>query len=216
VTLLQSFSGGRGVSVQELFWNRSIARVALLPGAAPFDSFRTERASVAADGSLSVAGRALAGPLLVDTYGSTVRLRDARLLEAGPTAALWVPDGSRRPRLSLYALGRFADGWLASAGLIVVWPRERGGPVAGWLAMRLSAPPVTGAATVRFRSAGRLLAAAPVRPGAPRRVRIPVCSIGPARITYRAPLLAIVAGHPATVKSSPPRFVASRAACAAS
>lgn len=215
VTLLQSFSGGRGVSVQELFWNRSITRVALLPGAAPFDSFRTERTTVASDGSLSVGGRPLSGALLVDTYGSTVRLRGAHLLEAGPTAALWVPDGSRRPRLSLYALGRFADGWLSSAGLVAVWPRERGGSVSGWLAMHLSAPRVTGAATIRFERAGHLLAAMRVRPGTPLRIRIRVCSSGPARIAYRAPLKAIVDGHPAAVKSSPPTFVASSAACSA-
>ena len=116
VTLVQAYSGSRGISLQELFWNRSIKRVVLLPGATPFDSFRTDRADVGDDGSLTVAGRPLGGALLVDTFGSTVRLQGARLLQAGPTAALWTPERSARPRLRLYAAGRYSDGWLASAG----------------------------------------------------------------------------------------------------
>src|SRR5581483_54424 len=61
VTLLEAYSAGRTGSLQQLFWNRSITRVVLLPGGFPFDSFRTERARVGADGSLSVDGRPLRG-----------------------------------------------------------------------------------------------------------------------------------------------------------
>src|SRR6185312_5013106 len=92
VTLLQSFSGGRGNTLQELFWNRSITRVALLPGAAKFDAFSTERVRVGDDGSLTVNGRALAGPVLADIYGSTVRLQDARVVGKSQTATLWLPN----------------------------------------------------------------------------------------------------------------------------
>ena len=131
VTLLQSFSGGRGNTLQELFWNRSITRVALLPGAARFDSFRTERVRVADDGSLTVNGRPLAGPLLADIYGSTVRLQDARVVGRSQTATLWLPDRSGRPRLRLYAIGRYSDGWLAKSGAIYMWPSVPGRRVSG-------------------------------------------------------------------------------------
>jgi hypothetical protein len=99
VALVQSWGGIRAASLQELFWNRSIDRVLLLPDAGSIDRFGEQRLKVGGDGSLTTAGRTVTGPLLVDTYGSSVRLRGAHLLEAGPTASLWVPDG--RPRLSL-------------------------------------------------------------------------------------------------------------------
>ena len=59
VTLVEAYSGSRGISLQELFWNRSVKRVVLLPGATAFDSFHTDRADVGDDGSLTVAGRPL-------------------------------------------------------------------------------------------------------------------------------------------------------------
>jgi hypothetical protein len=213
VTLLEAYSGGRTGSLQELFWNRSITRVALLPGAFPFDSFRVGRARIGPDGSLSVDGRPLTGPLLVDTYGSTLRLRDARLLETGPTAALWVPAAGRKPRLSLYAAGRYADGWLAASGPIMIWPNAASGRVAGWLSMRLSAPFADQVNTIRFRQRGRLLAAVRVQPGAPRTVRIPVCSLGRATVSYRASTVLIAGGRPASVKATAPVFRPDASAC---
>ena len=151
VTMLQSFSGGRGNTLQELFWNRSITRVALLPGAAKFDSFRTERVRVADDGSLTVNGRPLAGPLLADIYGSTVRLQDARVVGRSQTATLWLPDRSAGARLRLYAIGRYSDGWLAKSGAIYVWPSVPGQRVSGWVSMRLTASRLVGAATITFQ-----------------------------------------------------------------
>jgi len=213
VTLLEAYSGGRTGSLQELFWNRSITRVALLPGASPFDSFRTGRTRVGADGSLSVDGRPLTGAVLVDTYGSTVRLRDARLLETGPTASLWVPAAGGKPRLSLYAAGRYADGWLAASGPIMIWPNTPSGRVAGWLSMQLSAPLADQVNTIRFRQRGRLLAAVRVEPGAPRALRIAVCSLGQATVSYRASKLLIAGGRPASVKATAPAFTPDSSAC---
>ena len=123
-SLLQAWGGSRAASLQELFWNRSITRVLLLPGAGPFDRFGTQTVHVAGDGSLVAAGRRVTEPLVVDTFGSTVRLRGARLVEKGPTASLWAPAGN--PRLSMYAVGRYYDGWLANAGAIYLWPAEKG------------------------------------------------------------------------------------------
>jgi hypothetical protein len=213
VTLLESFSGGRGASLQELFWNRSITRLVLLPGASPIDSFHSEQARVAGDGSISVADRPLTGPLLVDGYGSTIRLRDAHRVGVAPTAALWVPEQGRPARLSLYALGRYSDGWLAAKGLIVLWPETTSGPVSGWLSMRLSAPPRT-QNTVRFRQGGREVATVNVRPGSPRTVRLRVCSVGETNVAYRAKHLLLVGSRPAGVKSTAPVFTPDAAACA--
>ena len=151
VTLLQSFSGGRGNTLQELFWNRSITSVGLLPGAARFDSFRTERVRVGDDGSLTMNGRPLRGPLLADIYGSTVRLQDARVVGKSQTATLVAAGPIRRPSLRLYAIGRYSDGWLAKSGVIYVWPRVPGRAVSGWVSMRLTASRMVGAATITFQ-----------------------------------------------------------------
>src|SRR4029077_14206277 len=125
------------------------------------------------------------GPLLVDGYGSTIRLRDAHRVEVAPTAALWVPERGRPARLSLYALGRYSDGWLAAKGLIILWPETTSGRVSGWLSMRLSAPPMT-QNTLRFGLSGREVATVHVRPGSPQTVRLRVCSVGETSVEYRA------------------------------
>ena len=213
VTLLESFRGGRGASLQQLFWNRSIRRVVLLPGAAPFDSFRAEQARVSADGSISVAGRPLTGPLLVDTYGSTVRLRGARLLGTAPTAALWVPRGAQAPRLSLYGLGRYSDGWLAAEGLVLMWPNTPAGRVRGRLSIRLTGAPGTQTATIRFRVGRRMVAAATVRPGQSQLVEIPICSSGRAQVSFRSNRLVLVGSRPASVKATAPVFTPDPSAC---
>ena len=215
VTLLQSFSGGRGTSLQTLFWNRSITRVALLPGASRFDSFRTLRARVAADGSLSVAGRLLTGPLAVDTSGATVRLSGARLLHAGPIGALWVPEPGKRPRLQLYAPGRYWDGWLAKSGVVFVWPESRGRAVAGWLSMRLAADRRVGSVKITFQYRRDKRITLDVRPGAPRRVRVPVCAARDAHVAYRSTARTLVGMRPVSVKTTAPVFTPSPSACPA-
>jgi hypothetical protein len=214
VTMLQSFSGGRGNTLQELFWNRSITRVALLPGAAKFDSFRTERVRVADDGSLTVNGRPLAGPLLADIYGSTVRLQDARVVGRSQTATLWLPDRSGRPRLRLYAIGRYSDGWLAKSGVIYVWPRVPGRAVSGWVSMRLTASRMVGAATITFQFGEHARTTVHVRPGRPQAVRVPVCAAKDARVTYRSKKLTLIGVRAVTVRATAPVFTPSAAACA--
>jgi hypothetical protein len=213
VTMLQSFSGGRGNTLQELFWNRSIKRVALLPGAAKFDSFRTERVRVADDGSLTVNGRPLAGPLLADIYGSTVRLQDARVVGRSQTATLWLPDRSARPRLRLYAIGRYSDGWLGKSGVIYVWPSIPGERVAGWVSMRLTASRMVGGATIAFQFAEHARATVRVMPGRPQSVRFPLCAAKDARVTYRSKKLTLIGVRAVTVRATAPVFTPSAAAC---
>ena len=118
VTMLQSFSGGRGNTLQELFWNRSISAGRAPPGRRTTSTRSAPSASrVADDGSLTVDGRPLAGPLLADIYGSTVRL-------AGCADRRQEPDRRRcgcrteptARACGLYAIGRYSDGWLAKSG----------------------------------------------------------------------------------------------------
>ena len=214
VTLLEEFCGCRGrSSFQELFWNRSITRVALLPGASKFDVFRTEDVKVRADGLLTVDGSPLRGPLLVDTYGSVVQLRGGHVLKSGPSARLWLPDRGGRARLRLSALGRFSDGWLANYGAIFVWPDRAGEPVSGWLTMRLTASPPLGANTVTFQYGPEARTTVRVQPGRPQTVRLPLCAQRNAHVTYRATKLAFSGTRGVSIKATTPVFTPSSAAC---
>ena len=66
-----------------------------------------------------------AGALLTDMHGSTVLLRDAERVAAGPTKTLW--RTAAPPQLQLVLAGRYFSGLLASDGGIRVWPAEPGG-----------------------------------------------------------------------------------------
>jgi hypothetical protein len=165
------------------------------------------------DGSLTADGRPLRGPLLAETYGSAVLLQDAHVVGRGPTSALWIPNSSRRPRLRLYALGRYSDGWLARAGVVYVWPRTAGERMSGWLSMRLTAPPVVGAVTLSFVLANGARSTVTVRPGEPQTIRVPMCGAKNAHVTYLSKTLAFVGLRAVSVKASPPVFTPSRFAC---
>ncbi len=211
VALLQAWGGTRAASLQELFWNRSIDRVLLLPGAASIDRFGEQRIEVGDDGSLTAGGQAVTGPVLVDAYGSTVRLRGAHLLEAGPTASLWVPDG--RVQLSLYAVGRYHDGWLADAGAVYLWPERAGKALSGWLSMRLLAPREIGAVSIEFRLPGGARTAVHLRPGVSQRVNLQVCGDGDWYSTFRSARHGMIGLRMVSVKASAPVFTPSVSAC---
>ncbi len=211
VALVQAWGGHRASSLQELFWNRSIDRVLLLPAAASIDRFGERRLEIGGDGSLSAGGEAVTGPLLVDAYGSTVRLRGAHLLEAGPTASLWVPDG--RPRLSLYAVGRYHDGWLADAGAVYLWPERAGTALSGWVSTQLVAPRELGAVSVDFQLPGGERTAVHLRPGVPQGVNLQVCGHGTWYATFRSNRHGLVGLRVVSVKASAPVFTSSASAC---
>jgi hypothetical protein len=215
VSLLQAFSGPRAASLQQLFWNRSISSVALLPGAAKFDNYPADRVHVSDDGTMTVNGRHLDGPMLVDGFGSTVRLRGAHVLETGPTAALWLPDRGARPQLAFYALGRYHDGWLAGAGAFYAWPEAAGRPVSGWITMRLTAPAAIGAMQLKFELSATRSVRIRLAPGQTRLVRIPLCG-GPdakAHVSYRSNVRAIVGLRIVSAQSTTPVFTPNAAAC---
>jgi hypothetical protein len=211
VSLLESWGGTRAASLQELFWNRSIDRLLLLPGARPIDRFGETRAVVGKDGSLRAGGRIVTEPLLVDEYGSTVRLQAAHMLESGPTASLWVPDG--RPQLSLYAIGRYYDGWLADAGAVYLWPQTVGGRLSGWLTMQLNGPRQAGNVTLTFRLPGGERSTVRVRAGSSQRLNLQVCGAGAWYATFRSDVHGLIGLRAVSVRASAPVFRPSASAC---
>jgi hypothetical protein len=195
----------------QLFWNRSIDRVLLMPDAGPIDIYRDERVRVAKDGSLLAGGKAFRGPLLVDGFGSFIRLRGAVPVERSRISTLWRPVGT--PRLALYAPGRYHDGWLANSGAVYVWPGHAGAELSGWISMRLTAPRSLGAMTLTFAAKGERTRIR-LRAGTPRLVRIPVCSRGNARVTFRSNVRGFVGLRIVSARATAPVFTPSLSACA--
>jgi hypothetical protein len=151
--------------------------------------------------------------LLVDTYGSTVRLRGTHTLQAGPTASLVVPRRSDKPRVAFYALGRFYDGWLADRGVMYAWPKAGERVVSGWLSMRLTAVPTIGPVTMTFRPSQGKRVRVRLVPGSARTVRIAVCTPGSAHVTYRSNVRGFVGLRVVSVQSTAPVFTLDASAC---
>lgn len=203
--LLQSPHGGRTFALGHLFWNRSVDDVLLLPHTGKVDGFGQKTVTFGRDGSLLVDGRPVTGPLLVDAYGATLRFRGTQQVAASPPYRLLRPVG--RPRLALYASGRYYDGWLATAGSIRLWPASPGNGLAGRLSFRLLGPkdaPVTLALGERqIRLA----------PGASKPVELAVCSSGPWSVDFSAPPGANIGGRFVSAGSTEPVFRPDPAAC---
>ena len=155
VTLLVAPRSVRGDLHTTLFWNRSVQRLVLLDDAASPDPFAAPSADVDDAGHLV----GTTGLVLADTYGSSVVLRNAVRLAAGPTKTLWRPRST--PQLQLTMTGRYFSGALSGEGEIRVWPEHAGGELEGWLELDLSAP--SGAAPLPFqaRASGRAQQRAP-------------------------------------------------------
>src|SRR5207237_8500193 len=62
VTLLQTPGAPRGRALEQLFWNSSVTRIALLKGAIPTDAFDAERVRTQRDGRLVGPRGPLRGP----------------------------------------------------------------------------------------------------------------------------------------------------------
>jgi hypothetical protein len=211
VALLQTPGGEGGFAEEHLFWNRSVDDVLLLPGAATPDLFAVERVRFGGDGSLLVDGRPVTRPLLVDAYGATIRFRGAEQVDASPAFRLLRPTG--RPRVALYAPGRYADGWLGTEGSVRLWPESAGGRLAGRLSFRLTAPGGAGAVEVELRAPGERRRAVRLGPGAGEDVGFAVCSRGPWTLRFQAPFTGGVGQRFVSVRSSEPVFSPDPAAC---
>jgi hypothetical protein len=212
VTLLRTPGGVRTEALEQLFWNPSVDRVALLPRAPQLDAFHSAHAEVAGDGTISIEGRPADGPLLVETRQSWVELRGARPVTATEGYALWEPTG--RPRLALLLAGRYADGWLAPGGDVTVWPARAGERVEGRLRLELSAPAAVRDMTFTFRRAGRPPVQAVVPGGETSAVVLTVCSRAPWHATFVADQAGLVGSRLVSGRSSAPVFTPDAAACA--
>ena len=182
ITLVRAPKGVRTEALEQLFWNRSIRKVALLPGAGEVDLLTSPRLTVAPDGRLLESGRELAGPVLVDGYGGTITLSDAERIANAQSYTLWRPHGPAR--LSLYFAGRYSDGWLSGAGRLYLWPDKPGGQIARRVSLTLTAPPASDAMTIRFQEGGKRPQELRLEPGRPRTVAFDVCSRAAWHVTY--------------------------------
>ena len=183
-TLVEAAGNRPSDGEEQLFWNRSIRRVAVLPGGAPPDRLASASLSIDRRGVLRERGEALRGPLVVDGYASTVQLEGARLVASAPRDRLYMPRGEAR--LRLYALGRSADGLIVgSRGAIIFWADRP-----GVLVVRASGHDVT--------VDGHAAAGA---------VRVPVCRAGKVVVPFTATLDRLVGGRPAGGHMALPRFL---------
>lgn len=209
-TLLQSPYGDRGFATEELFWNRSLDRLALLPGAPATDAFAVDRAELGGDGSLLVGGKALSGPLLVDAYGATMRFRGAGSVARTSLYRLLRPAG--RPRLMLYEPGRYFDGWLALEGSIRFWADTPASSLAGMVTFSLSLPSESDPVTVTFRTPDGKHQVS-VRPGETTPVRLRACATGSWRARFEAPFTGSLGSRFVSVRSTEPAYHADPRAC---
>jgi hypothetical protein len=211
VALLQGLAP-RTEAAAQLFWNRSVDEVLLLPRAVAPDSFAAGRALVGPDGTLRVAGRAVRRPLLVDEWGSLVELRGARPVASAPSYRLWRPVGTAR--LVLRFEGYFRDGWLAPRGRVHLWPTTPAGRLEGSVAFAVTAhPELDGPATFRMSAPGARPIEFRVVPGVSRRLEIPVCARGPWRARFEIDRAAWFRGRFISFRATRPRFVRNLTAC---
>jgi len=189
VTLVLGPNAGKTSVAEQLFWNRSLDRLALLPGATSPDRFPAAPLAPARDGSLGVRGA-----VLLDGYGSTVRLAGAQTIATHGTWTLLRPRDTAR--LAYQVTGRYADGWLAPAGRIGVWSHT------GTLRLVLTAPAGASAMTITFRWRGHTQRV-DLAPGRSQRVAIPVASL-PFAATYSASSLGYLGSRPVSVRAAVP------------
>src|SRR5919204_632511 len=145
VALVQAYGGSRTDAFDQLFWNRSVDRVLLLPAASRIDAFSEPRLAIGSDGTLRADGRAVDRPLLVDEAQSTVALTGGRVVASSLDYDLWAPNG-RPLRLETYFAGRLRDGSLLPVSVVQLWPRHRG--FAGTVRIVVSVPVQSDAAVL--------------------------------------------------------------------
>ncbi|MDP9491210.1 MAG: hypothetical protein M3P42_03280, partial [Actinomycetota bacterium] len=203
VTLVRGPDGIRTEALEQLFWNRSVDRVVLLPGAEEVDHFQSSALTVGSEGSLRSEGRPLAGPVLVDGYGGTIVLADAERVAASQSYTLWRTHGAAR--MALYLAGRYSDGWLAGIGRIYLWPESAGGPIARRVSLTLTAPPGAKGMTVRFQEPGKRPRDVRLVAGQPEKVVLDVCSRGAWHMTYSSSVRGFVDSRVVSAQSTEPR-----------
>jgi hypothetical protein len=190
-TLLEAAGSHPTDGEEQLFWNRSVRSVALLPVGSPPDRLAATQLRIDARGTLLAHGRPLRGPLVVDGFGSTVLLQDARVVAAAPHDRLWLPRADAR--LRLYVIGRSESGWLWRSGRIMYWADRP-----GLLIVRVRGKDVhVGAHRVRGRAT----------------LRLPICARGRWSIGFTATLSGFAGGRLVGGHMGLPHFVAAAHPC---
>ena len=185
-TLLEAAGNRPSDGEEQLFWNRSLRRVAVLPGGSPPDRLAAANVSIDSHGVLHDRGRTVHGALVVDGYASTVELRNARVVAQAPRDRLVVPQGIAR--LRLYVIGRSTDGLLVSSrGAILFWTDRP-----GVLVVRVDGGDL--------HVGGKALQGSHL-------LRLPVCNPGRFVTSFQTTLDRFENGRPAGGRMSLPRFV---------
>jgi hypothetical protein len=209
VALLETPSNDRGFSTEQLFWNRSIKRLILMPDSSPPDAFKAEQASIGQDGSILVDGEALEGPILVNAYSALMEFADARQVARTRIYRLLDPVGT--PRLSMYMTNRYFDGWLGLTGGLHLWPQP-GKDLAGRVAFKFNLPTGLPETTMRLRVDDKV-DEIKVRPGGETTVSIPVCASGPWLASWEGPVTTNFDDRLVTVRSTRPVYTPDASAC---
>lgn len=198
-------------AMEQLFWNRSIERVLLLPGAEPFDSFGAEPLGSARDGTLLEGRGPVRSALLIDDWASRIELRGAASVGSSPGFRLWRPTGT--PRLALFVPGYYKDGWLAMRTALNVWAAP-GRSLAGRFSFVVSAPEYLPAPVrLRVQAGNRRPLELRLRPGESRPVRVPVCGGRAWSAVLVADRGIALADRIVSARATPPRFQRDPSVC---
>jgi hypothetical protein len=181
-TLIQTPATPHARAHEQLFWNRSLKRLAFLDQASPIDAFGHPHVTVADDGRLVVGGKTLRGAIVISNFAVRARLTNAVAIARGADYELWRPLGT--PRMALFVGGLYHDGWLAPAGHLTLWP-ARDGRVRGTLRLPLSLPAATQRTVLHLEGPGvdRRVA---VSPGQNRVVTIKISQRGPWTLSFHS------------------------------
>ena len=130
--------GSRGDAFTQLFWNRSLERVYLMPGSPRFDIAQPRRVEIAGDGTVLAKGKPIRAAVLTDTWAAVVRLRNASHVAKTGLDDLYAVRGP--VQLALYANGIYRNGVSQPTSDIRLWPERTGGVVHGRLTFKVGAP----------------------------------------------------------------------------
>ena len=169
--------------LEQLFWNRNVDRLLLLPGAQPPDVFAAAAAKITLDGRIAGA----TGRVVLDEDGSALVP-----VEPLKTNGAWLLAGS--PQLAATLDGRYGDGWLAPAGRLRTF-----GP--GTVSFTVTAPE---AMTLRLAGATVHLAKSVL-------TRVSVCRTG--AFTYAFSKHGSIGFRAVSARASFPTWTATRRHC---